>query len=87
MNATFIFLFLRIQTIGVMAIAMSRAREGPVRLNTLNTFFQYFLYFFIYIFTSKTVVMKLMSSTSMLNRQSVMKPVVREINSPGWEGF
>ena len=38
MNASFIFLFLRIQTIGVVAIAMSRARAGPVRLNTLNTF-------------------------------------------------
>ena len=38
MNASFIFLFLRIQTIGVMAIAMRRARAGPVRLNTLNTF-------------------------------------------------
>ena len=64
MNVSFIFLFLVIQTIGVMASATSMERLGPVRLKT-----------------SRRVVMKLMSSTSKLNRQRVMKPVLREMNS------
>ena len=33
------------------------------------------------VYTLRVLVIRLISSTSMLNRQSVMKPVVRETNS------